>query len=193
MRDTIKKRIKDSIELKEKVLSSEIIIEQLEKLSKVVLHALNNGNKVIFAGNGGSFSDSFHLAGEFVSRFLIDRPALASLALGGNNSIVTAVGNDYSYEDIFSRELFALGNEGDVFIPISTSGNSGNIISAIKIANDKGLEIMGFTGETGGKMMDICNCICVPSKNTGRIQEAHILIGHILCELVEAKYFENEN
>jgi len=112
--------------------------------------------------------------------------------LGGNNAIVTAVGNDYSYNDIFSRELYALGNAGDIFIPISTSGNSGNIINAIETANDKGLIILGFTGETGGKMKDICDCVCVPSKDTARIQECHILLGHILCELVESTYFDKQ-
>lgn len=193
MKEIIKKRIKESIDVKEKVLHDEIIVAQIEKLCKEVLQGLKKGNKVIFAGNGGSCSDAFHLAGEFVSRFIFDRPALASIALGGNNSIITAIGNDYSYEEIFSRELFALGNEGDIFIPISTSGNSGNIINAIKTANDKGLITMGFTGETGGKMKDLCDCICVPSKNTGRIQESHILIGHLLCELVEKTYFEKEN
>ena len=192
MKELIIKRIGDSIAVKEKLLTDEIIIEQIEKVSLQVVNALEKGKKVIFAGNGGSFSDSFHLAGEFVSRFLFDRPALPSIALGGNNAIVTAVGNDYSYNDIFSRELYALGNAGDIFIPISTSGNSGNIINAIKTANDKGLIILGFTGETGGKMKDICDCICVPSKDTARIQECHILLGHILCELVESTYFDKQ-
>jgi D-sedoheptulose 7-phosphate isomerase len=192
MKELIIKRIGDSIAVKEKLLTDEIIIEQIEKVSLQVVNALEKGKKVIFAGNGGSFSDSFHLAGEFVSRFLFDRPALPSIALGGNNAIVTAVGNDYSYNDIFSRELYALGNAGDIFIPISTSGNSGNIINAIETANDKGLIILGFTGETGGKMKDICDCVCVPSKDTARIQECHILLGHILCELVESTYFDKQ-
>jgi D-sedoheptulose 7-phosphate isomerase len=190
MKKILEKRIKESIEVKELVLSSNKIKTQIQQLTLLVIEALNNGKKVIFAGNGGSFSDSFHLAGEFVSRFLFDRPALPSIALGGNNAIVTAIGNDYSYEDIFSRELFALGNEGDIFIPISTSGNSKNIIKAIKTAKDKGLVIYGLSGDTGGEMKDICDCICVPSSDTGRIQEVHILIGHILCELVESTYFD---
>ncbi len=189
MKTIINKRIKESIKVKEKLLSNDNITKQIEKLSLQVLNALKNGKKVVFAGNGGSCSDSFHLAGEFVSRFLFDRPALASIALGGNNSILTAIGNDYSYEDVFSREFYALGNEGDVFIPISTSGNSENIIKAIKVANDKNITVFGFTGLGGGKMIDLCNCICVPSSETARIQESHILLGHILCELVEHKIF----
>jgi D-sedoheptulose 7-phosphate isomerase len=189
MKEIIEQRIKESIITKEKILSKIDIINQLETISKLVIEALNNDKKVIFAGNGGSCSDAFHLSGEFVSRFLFDRPALASIALGANNSIVTAVGNDYSYKDVFSRELFALGNEGDIFIAISTSGNSENIIKAIKVANDKNITVFGFTGLGGGKMKDFCNCICVPSSETARIQESHILLGHILCELVEYKIF----
>jgi D-sedoheptulose 7-phosphate isomerase len=190
MKGIIEKRIRESIALKEDVLANDNIKKQIERLSLLVLEAFKNGKKLIFAGNGGSFSDSFHLSGEFVSRFLFDRPALPSIALGGNNSIVTAIGNDYSYEDIFSRELFALGNIGDVFIPISTSGNSKNIINSINTAKKKGIVVFGLTGEGGGKMKDICNCICVPSNDTARIQEVHILIGHIICELVEKTFFE---
>lgn len=192
MKEIIKNRIVESIEVKEKILARGDIIEQVEKLSINIIKALNNGNKVIFAGNGGSFSDSFHLAGEFVSRFLFDRPALPSIALGGNNSIVTAIGNDYSYEDIFSREIYALGNKGDVFIPISTSGNSANILKAINVALEKEITVMGLTGENGGKMIDLCSCICIPSIETPRIQESHILIGHLICEIVEHEIF-NKN
>jgi len=146
--------------------------------------------KIFFAGNGGSFSDSFHLAGEFVSRFMFDRDALPALALGGNNSILTAIGNDYSFDNIFSRELDALGYEGDVLIAISTSGNSRNILELIKTAKKKKIQVYGLTGETGGCMKDLCSYICVPSKITARIQEAHIMIGHIICEIVEYKIFE---
>ena len=190
MKQIIEKRIQESITVKKSIFANDNIKMQIEQLSLLVLEAIKNGKKVIFAGNGGSFSDSFHLAGEFVSRFLFDRPALPSIALGGNNSIVTAIGNDYSYEDIFSRELFALGNVGDVFIPISTSGNSKNIINSINTAKEKGIVVFGLTGETGGKMQSVCDCICVPSSDTARIQEVHILIGHILCELVEKTYFK---
>lgn len=185
----IYQRIKDSISVKEKVLLSEEIHDQIENLAMKIVDALENKKKVIFAGNGGSFADAFHLAGEFVSRFLFDRPALASIALGGNNSIITAVGNDYSYNDIFSREMSALGNKDDIFIPISTSGNSSNILEAIKTAKDNGLIVIGFTGQGGGEMKKMCKCICIPSEQTPRIQESHILIGHILCEIVEEKLF----
>ena len=133
-KELINKRIEESILVKEQMLPNPQITVQIEKLSLLIIKALGNKKKVVFAGNGGSFADSFHLAGEFVSRLLFDRPALPSLALGGNNSIITAAGNDYSCSDIFSREIFALGNEEDVFIPISTSGNSSNILKAIKTA-----------------------------------------------------------
>ncbi len=192
MKTIIHKRINESIAVKEKVLTNDDVTEQIEKLSLLIIKAIKNGKKVIFAGNGGSCSDAFHLAGEFVSRFLFDRPALPAIALGANNSIITAIGNDYSYEDVFSRELYALGNQGDIFIPISTSGNSENILKAIKIAEEKELFVIGFTGNDGGKMKSLCNCICVPSENTARIQESHILLGHIVCELVERGYFEKE-
>jgi D-sedoheptulose 7-phosphate isomerase len=191
MIETIKKRVKESIDTKNKLFYDNILIEQIEELSLLVLKALQTGNKVFFAGNGGSFSDAFHLAGEFVSRFMFDREALPAIALGGNNSILTAIGNDYSFTEIFSREIKALGKSGDVFIAISTSGNSKNILSAIKTAKEKGVNTWGLTGISGGKMKDVCDCICVPSGETPRIQESHILIGHIICELVEHKYFKS--
>ena len=121
---------------------------------------------------------------------MFDRNPLSALALGGNNSILTAIGNDYSFDNIFSRELDALGHEGDVLIAISTSGNSRNILESIKVAKKKKIQIYGLTGETGGCMKELCSCICVPSEITARIQEAHIMIGHIICEIVEHKIFK---
>ena len=189
MNNLIKKRFSESIEVKKQLLLNDDIINTIQLISENIIRALKNGGKIIFAGNGGSFSDSFHLAGEFVSRFIFDRPALAAIALGGNNSIVTAVGNDYSYDDVFSRELYALGNSNDIFVAISTSGNSPNILKAIAVSNEKKIKVFGLTGSSGGKMKDLCNCICVPSKSTARIQESHIVIGHIICEIVEQNIF----
>jgi len=143
------------------------------------------GNKVIFAGNGGSFADSIHLTAEFVSKFNFDRKPLSAIALGANNSIITSIGNDYSFEDIFSRELDALAREGDLLIAISTSGNSKNIIKVIEKAQAKGITVYCLTGEKGGAVSKICKCLKVPSNTTARIQEVHITIGHIICEIVE--------
>ncbi len=190
MKKLISDRIKDSIEVKAKLLENNEIIEQIENISVQILDSLKNNGKVFFAGNGGSFSDSFHLAGEFVSRFLFDRSALPAIALGGNNSIVTAVGNDYSYDEVFSRELEALSKPGDIFIGISTSGNSKNIIKAIEVAKSKDIKTFILTGETGGKIASLCDCVKVPSALTARIQEVHITLGHIICEIVEREYFK---
>jgi D-sedoheptulose 7-phosphate isomerase len=189
MKELIKSRIRESIDIKESILNNNLLIDQIQEIAEAVITAINNDKKVLFAGNGGSFSDSFHLAGEFVSRFMFDRKALPSLALGGNNSILTAVGNDYSYEEIFSRELIALGREGDVFIAISTSGNSPNILKAVETAKELNIETFGLTGAKGGKLNNLCKTIQVPSDSTARIQESHIVIGHIVCEIVESEIF----
>ena len=189
MIEFIKTRIKETISVKEKLIEDKIILDRIEDITSCIISSLRNNGKVIFAGNGGSFSDSFHLAGEFVSRFMFDRKALPALALGGNNSILTAIGNDYSYEDIFSRELESLGNKDDVFIAISTSGNSPNILKAVKTAKSLNIKTYGFTGNNGGKLKELCDCIHIPSDSTPRIQESHIVVGHIICEFVESKIF----
>tara|TARA_B100000035_G_scaffold250927_1_gene219942 strand:+ start:412 stop:999 length:588 start_codon:yes stop_codon:yes gene_type:complete len=189
-KDYINKIISSSIDVKENLLNSTACIEMINKLAKICLDALKKEGKIIFAGNGGSFGDSQHISAEFTSRFLFDRKPLASVALGTNSSSMSAIGNDYGYEYVFSRELEALGKSIDVFIPITTSGNSLNIIEAVKIANDKGIKTIGLTGANNGKINEMCECISVPSKDTGRIQECHILIGHIVCGLVEKSYFK---
>ena len=191
MIDRIKNIIGDSISVKKLVRDDPIILDQLSVLTKDVINCLRSGGKVIFAGNGGSFADAQHLSAEFVSRFMFDRPALPSVVLGANNSSISAIGNDYGYDQVFSRELSAWGDERDVFIPISTSGNSSNILKAIEISLSKNIKTLGFTGKTGGKMIEKVACINIPSQNTARIQESHIMIGHILCELVEYNYFKN--
>jgi len=171
------------------VLADPALHEQVARLADTCLAALRGGGKVIFAGNGGSFSDAQHLSAEFTSRFMFDRAPLASLTLGTNNSAISAIGNDYGYEQVFARELQGIGRPGDVFVAISTSGNSVNILAAVNMANALGIKTVAFTGASGGKLKPLCECICMPSQETGRIQECHILLGHILCNLVETAYF----
>jgi D-sedoheptulose 7-phosphate isomerase len=190
MKELIKGEIQKSIEVKQEVLNNPIIISQIEKLVDDCLNSLKSGGKVIFCGNGGSFADSQHLAAEFVSRLRFDRSPLASVALGTNSSNMSAIGNDYGYDQVFKREIIALGSRNDVFIPISTSGNSSNVIEAIKAAKEMGIKTIAFTGGTGGKMVDICECLIVPSNSTEKIQEVHIMLGHILCYLIEEKTFK---
>ncbi len=164
-------------------------LKELESIAAVCKSALSNGNKVLFCGNGGSAADSQHLAAELVGRYKKERKSLPSIALTTDTSIITAIANDYEYNTIFSRQVEGLGNEGDVLIGISTSGNSKNVIEAIKLANQKGIITVGFTGNEGGQMAEICKYMFnVPSNITARIQEMHILAGHILCELIEEDY-----
>ncbi|MCW7466195.1 D-sedoheptulose-7-phosphate isomerase [Leptospira levettii] len=181
--------IQSSIAVKEAIYQSEIILKQINELAELCLQSLKADGKVIFAGNGGSFADSQHLAAEFISRLQFDRAPLASVALGTNSSSTTAIGNDYGYDQIFVRELMAIARPGDVFIPISTSGNSKNIISTIETAKSMKLPVVALTGESGGILKGLVDCICVPSNRTERIQESHIMIGHIICGLVEDKFF----
>ncbi len=183
-------QIQASIAVKQAVLENQQIISQIEALANICLSALREGGKIIFAGNGGSFADAQHLSAEFTSRFLIDRAPLASLALGTNNSAISAIGNDYGYEQVFARELSGIAKLSDVFIPISTSGNSSSIISAAKVSKDLGIATIALTGASGGQLKLMCDSICIPSTDTARIQECHIMVGHILCELVEAQYFK---
>ena len=190
MKNKIREYINLSIDIKKKLLEDAEIISNIQELSIKCLESLKDGGKIIFAGNGGSFGDAQHISAEFTSRFLFDREPLASIALATNNSAVTAIGNDYGYEFIFSRELKAIGNKKDIFIPITTSGNSKNIIEAIKVANSIGIYTVCLTGNSGGKIKDLCNTMIVPSKATERIQECHILIGHIICAIVESNYFK---
>ena len=186
----IKKSLLESIAVKEKVLNEEAGLNTLKDLIGYVINSLNSGGKIIFAGNGGSFADAQHLSAEFTSRFLFDRNALASIVLGANNSAISAMANDYGYDQVFSRELQAVGNKNDVFIPISTSGNSTNINIAVKEAVNKGMRVVGFSGNSGGMLATQCSCIKIPSDSTARIQESHITLGHILCEIVEREMFQ---
>ena len=189
MKNLIQEEIKKSIDVKITVLNSEVIVNQVQDLVKDCLESLTKGGKIIFCGNGGSFADSQHLAAEFISRLRFDRAPLSSIALGTNSSNMSAIGNDYGYDQVFKREIIALGNSHDIFIPISTSGNSINVIEAINSAKEKGIKTVAFTGGSGGKMANICECIIVPSPSTEKIQEVHIMLGHILCFLIEKNMF----
>jgi len=190
MNSQIKKIIKDSIDVKTLVLANNEIIETLAQCVTEIVAAFKNGNKVLFCGNGGSAADAQHLAAEFSGRFYTDREALPAEALHVNTSYLTAVANDYSYDVVYSRIIKGIGKTGDVLVGLSTSGNSGNIVKAFETANEKGMITIGLTGSTGGKMKDLSKYLLnVPSNDTPRIQESHILLGHIICQLVEEQYF----
>ncbi|HEH4713399.1 TPA: D-sedoheptulose 7-phosphate isomerase [Campylobacter jejuni] len=186
----IKEHFQESILVKEQILKDENLITLIKNTSLEVIKAYKNGNKTLLAGNGGSAADAQHIAGEFVSRFYFDRPGIASIALSTDTSILTAISNDYGYENLFSRQVQAQGVKGDVFIGISTSGNSKNILKALELCKQKEIISIGLSGASGGAMNELCDyCIKVPSTCTPRIQEAHILIGHIICAIVEEELF----
>ena len=177
--------IRESIGVKSALLADVRQVDLIQRIAASIIEALKRGNKVIFCGNGGSFADSIHLAAEFVSRFQKERGPLAGIALGANNSILTAVGNDYSFAEVFSREVGAIGKTGDVLIALSTSGNSENILRAVQVSQEIGIQVFGMTGRTGGCLAEIVESLKIPSVKTARIQESHILVGHIICELAE--------
>jgi D-sedoheptulose 7-phosphate isomerase len=186
----IKEAIQESITVKRKILEDAGLVQTIETIAGLCAAALGEGNKILFCGNGGSAADAQHLAAELSGRFYFDREPLDAEALHVNSSYLTAVANDYGYEEVFSRLVKAKGNRGDVLIGLSTSGNSENIMKAFSMANDLGLVTVAITGESGGKLSGVADfLINVPSKDTPRIQEAHIMIGHILCEHIEQKLF----
>lgn len=186
----IKEHFQESILVKEQILKDENLINLIKNASLEVIKAYKNGNKTLLAGNGGSAADAQHIAGEFVSKFYFDRPGIASIALSTDTSILTAIGNDYGYENLFARQVQAQGVKGDVFIGISTSGNSKNILKALDLCKQQGIVSIGLSGASGGAMNELCDyCIKVPSTCTPRIQEAHILIGHIICAIIEEELF----
>lgn len=190
MIDFIKSKIQTSVDLKTSLLNDKTILETVDAVVKDITTSYKNGGKVLWCGNGGSAADSQHLAAELSGRFYYDRPPLFSEALHVNTSYITAVANDYSYDIIYSRLVEAMGKKGDVLMGLSTSGNSGNVLKAFEKANDMGIITVGFTGETGGKMRDHCKyLINIPSKDTPRIQECHMLLGHTICEMVEINLF----
>jgi D-sedoheptulose 7-phosphate isomerase len=186
----IKNIIEESVAVKNKILTNAQMLDTIEKVIVATVAALKNGKRIYFCGNGGSAADAQHLAAEFSGRFYLDRDALPGEALHCNTSYLTAVANDYSYDVIYSRLVKGLAHTGDVLMGLSTSGNSVNIVKAFETAKEKGVITVGFTGDAGGKMKELSDYLFnVPSKNTPRIQESHIMIGHIICELVEERYF----
>ena len=189
----IRDQIRSSISVKQSILTNKALIDQIGNLATDCVHCLKSDGKIIFAGNGGSFADAQHLSAEFISRFMLDRGPLASLVLGANNSAISAIGNDYGYEQVFARELSGIATSKDIFIPITTSGNSRNILLAVEEAKRLGLKTVALTGESGGKVSGLCDCLYVPSQEPARIQESHIMIGHILCGLVESECFHSGN
>lgn len=192
MKEKIAGIIKASIDTKQQVLENELLLQTINTCVHTIVMAFKNGNKVLFCGNGGSAADAQHLAAEFSGRFYTDRKSLPAEALHCNTSYLTAVGNDYSFDVIYSRLIDGIGEHGDVLIGLSTSGNSKNIIKAFETAKEKGLVTIGFTGMTGGQLKPVSDyLINVPSTDTPRIQESHIMIGHIICQLVEEKMYPN--
>lgn len=190
MSEKIKSVITESIAVKQRILQDKMLIATIEQVAKICVEALRADKKILFCGNGGSAADAQHLAAEFSGRFYKDRDPLFAEALHVNTSYLTAVANDYSYDQIYSRLIKAKGRTGDVLIGISTSGNSGNIVKAFEQAKVQGMITVGMTGETGGKMKDLSDYLLnMPSTDTPRIQEAHITVGHIICELVELELF----
>lgn len=186
----IQSRIQASVDLKISLLSNDAILNTVQSIVNEIVQCYKHDGKVLWAGNGGSAADSQHLAAELSGRFYYDRPPLFSEALHVNTSYITAVANDYSYDVIYSRLTKAMGRKGDVLIGLSTSGNSVNVIKALEVANELGMVTVAFTGETGGKMKDAAKYLVnIPSKDTPRIQECHMILGHTICELVEIALF----
>jgi D-sedoheptulose 7-phosphate isomerase len=189
MEEIIRKRIEETERVKKRFLYENL--PQLISIIKLIADALENGNKLLLFGNGGSAAQAQHLAAEFVNRFLMDRPPLPAIALSTDSSILTSIGNDYSFSEVFSKQIVALGREGDIAIGISTSGNSANVIRAIEAAKEMGLETVALTGNDGGDLAKVANhSLIVPSISTPCIQEVHMTVVHILCEMVEAQIFK---
>jgi D-sedoheptulose 7-phosphate isomerase len=196
--DDFERRVNSSIEasiaVKQRLLGSTEVVSTVAKACEIIIGALDQGYKLLIFGNGGSAADAQHIAAELVGRFAFDRPALPALALSVNTSCVTAIGNDYGFDQVFSRQIEALGRPGDVVVGISTSGNSPNVLRGVSAAQKMGLHTIGLTSQTGGKLKRaVDHCICVPSNETPRIQECHILIGHIMAELVEQAIFREQH
>ena len=186
----IKEFINSSIETKQKLLADETLLKTICDTIDVIVNTFRNGNRVYFCGNGGSAADAQHLAAEFSGRFYTDRKALPAEALHCNSSYLTAVANDYGFDEIYSRLIDGIGEQGDILVGLSTSGNSPNILKAFKTAKKKEMITIGFTGKSGGEIRTLCDhLINIPSTDTPRIQESHIMVGHIICQLVEEKYF----
>lgn len=188
----IKNQIQASIDTKQNILKDTALMETIAQVGRECVELYRNGKKTLLAGNGGSAADAQHIAAELVGRYGFDRPSIPSIALTTDTSNLTAIGNDYGYDKVFSRQMEGMGSEGDLFIGISTSGNSVNIINAITAAKAKGVKTVALVGRDGGEMARIADiAIIVPSNDTPRIQESHILIGHMICDIIEKELFGN--
>ncbi|WP_197505486.1 MULTISPECIES: SIS domain-containing protein [unclassified Mycobacterium] len=187
--ELVQERLADTIAVKQQMLSG-AIAEQTVEIARLMIESLRAGGKVIFFGNGGSAQDAGHLAAELMGRFAFDRPGLAAFSLPDATAAMTAIGNDYSYDEVFARQVLAAGRAGDVVVGLTTSGNSPNVVRALEAAADAGMTTVALTGARGGKVADVAEfCIRVPSDNTGRVQEACLHLGHSICEMVEAALF----
>jgi D-sedoheptulose 7-phosphate isomerase len=190
MMDKVKDIIESSINVKQAILQNEELLSTVKAVVDVITSSLRNNGRIYFCGNGGSAADAQHLAAEFSGRFYTDRKALPAEALHTNTSYLTAVANDYSFDVVYARLIEGIGFNGDVLVGLSTSGNSANIVKAFEVAREKGIITIGFTGLSGGTMKSLSDYLVnIPSTDTPRIQESHIMIGHIICQLVEEKYF----
>lgn len=190
MIEKLRQSVGQTADLIQMMMSDDVLLGSLEEVIEACIRSLNSGGKILLAGNGGSAADAQHIAGEFVSRFEFDRPGLACIALTTDTSILTAIGNDYGFERLFSRQIQALGRAGDVFIGYSTSGQSSNVINALRVARDQGLVTVAMTGNRGGPMLELSDhVLAVPSPHTPRIQEGHLVLGHLLCKEVEHALF----
>ncbi len=186
----INNQIEKSIQIKQYVLDSEELLYLIKEVSIIAVKAYKKGNKILIAGNGGSAADAQHIAGELVNKFYFDRSGLPAIALSTDTSVLTAISNDYGFDRIFARQIQANGVAGDLFLGISTSGDSSNIILALEECKRKGIITVGLTGQSGGRMSDMCDyCIKIPSEETPRVQEAHIMVGHIICSIIEEDIF----
>ena len=193
MKNLIIEKLGNSVATLQKVMADDALLSEVVAAAEVTGKALLTGRKLMVAGNGGSAADSQHLAAEFVSRFTVDRPAMRAIALTTDTSILTAIGNDYSYDNVFERQIEALGQAGDVFLGISTSGSSKNVLKALHLSRKLGITTIGFSGRDGGKMPSLCDYnVIIPSEITANIQESHLALEHIFCHLVEIAYFGAE-
>jgi D-sedoheptulose 7-phosphate isomerase len=180
--------LNDALHVHEQLANDHQLQLQLDTVGKACIQAIQHGHKIILCGNGGSFSDAQHICAEFVGRFLKERRSLPSVCLGCNSSSTTAIANDYAFDQLYARELSSIGQEGDVLIGITTSGNSANVLAAIAVAKEKNIQAFGLTSNKKGLITQQCPCIEIPSAHTPRVQECHILIGHIICEMVDAAF-----
>ncbi len=192
--DKISRAIGGSISVKQEILEDEGLLDLIDKVANECTAAFRQGNRVLLAGNGGSAADAQHIAAEFVGRYAFDRPGLPAIAFTTDTSMLTAIANDYGFDQIFRRQLEANGSKDDVFIGISTSGNSANVVAALQRARELDIITVGLTGQGGGEMQSLCDyCLQVPSTSTPRIQESHIMLGHIICDLVEETLFGGQD